>query len=182
MRSPVHALIVAAIFLYCMSLYPAVLEETERTGCDAPIYWKAGRGDTEQVVNPRGETVSGYVYSSKLLGCFGLFAGLDYVWFLFVLHCGNSIGVACLAAAALNRMAGFPILAGAVVFVVGAKASDIVSGGNLTGVLCGMSLTPWGALLAAAVKPHYMVAVVLHAAAWFAVRGGYALVRGDEGR
>jgi hypothetical protein len=175
-------LIVLATFAYCMALYPAVLQRTQRTGADAPIYWQAGRGNTEYIADRVGINVHrGWVYSDRLLPALRLPARLPYWAFLLLLHTANSIGVACLMAAIINRTGTYPIVAGAAAFMVGAKASDIVANGNVTGLLAGLSLTPWGAVLASAVKPWYGVAVLLHAAAWAAGRGRRPFPRRIQG-
>ena len=176
-------LIVLATFVYCMALYPAVLQNTQRNGADAPIYWQAGRGNTAYTVDRVGTPVHrGWVYSDHLLPALRLPALLPYWSFLLLLHTANSVGIACLMAAVLGRTGAYPVLAGAAAFVVGSKASDILADGNVTGLLAGLSLTPWGAVIATAVKPWYGVAVVLHAAAWAAGRGGYPLSRRVQGR
>ena len=168
-RGAGHWLIIGAVFLYCLSLYPAILTSTRECGHDAPIYWLAGRGDAARVqVNPAGFESTGWVYSDRVLPVFEVLARLPYPWFLACLHLLNSLGAAALMAAALRVTGSYPFWGWFVVFVVGAKASDIVANGNITGLLVGMSLTPLGALLACAIKPHFALAVVLHAAAWVA--------------
>jgi len=164
---PNHIILAALLFAYCMSLYPAVLASTERKGTDAPIYYQAGQGNTEYIATDYGRNVQyiGWVYSDHLLPPLQLLAKLPYRWFLLAIHLGNSIGLAFLfvAACKLNR---FPVAGVLAAFLVGNSASDVIANGNITGILCGLSLTPWGALLACAVKPYYAVAVVLHAAHW----------------
>lgn len=163
----IKSLVVVAVFAYCISLYPAVLRYTVENGHDAIIYWEAGRGNTEWIqINPQGVPATGWVYSDRLLPGLRIFSRLDYPYFLAILHTLNSFGVAALMAAILRSTDRYPVLGWGGVFILGAKASDIVSGGNVTGMLCGMSLTPLGALLASAVKPHYMLAFVFHAAFW----------------
>lgn len=165
-------LIVIATAGYCIALYPAVLRTTQATGYDAPIYWRAARGDLSLAPRHANGLQQGWIYSSRLLPLLHPAAHVSYPTFLLVLHVFNSIGVAALMAAALRRTDEYPAIAGAAAFVLGSKASDIVAGGNITGVLCGLALTPWGALVACAVKPYFGVAVVLHAAAWCAARAG----------
>jgi len=53
---------------------------------------------------------------------------------------------------------------------------SFVANGNVTGLLAGLSLTPLGAVLACAVKPYFALAVVLHAAFWFASRRRHSAV------
>jgi len=163
--TPAKHLIVLATLAYCIALYPAVLDDTERRGFDAPIYWQAARGNTTYYADD-GHGHVGWVYSDRLLPALAPLRSLPYPWFLALLHGANAIGVAALMAAILRRTGNYPILAGTAAFVVGAKASDFMANGNCTGMLVGLSLTPWGALLACAVKPYYGVALVLHAAAW----------------
>lgn len=165
-------LIVIATAGYCIALYPAVLRTTQATGYDAPIYWRAARGDLSPAPPHANGLQQGWVYSERLLPLLRPVALTSYPTFLFILHLANSLGTAALMAAALRRTNEYPVLAGAAAFLVGSKASDIVAGGNITGLLCGMALTPWGALVAAAVKPYFVMAVVFHAAAWCAARAG----------
>lgn len=161
-----RALIVGLLVIYGLSLYPAVLAETQRTGQDAPTYWKAGKGIFERVETKRGTTQDGWVYSRRLAPVFGSASDLPYPWFLAIVHMGNVIGMAALMLAALRRASRWPVLGWTCVFIIGAKASDILANGNITGMLCGASLNPVGAILACCFKPHFAVAVVLHAAAW----------------
>lgn len=172
--TPTRRLIVFVTLAYCLALYPAVLRFTTRTGFDAPIYWRAARGDLTPAPANKAGLQSGWVYSDHLLPALKPAAHVSYPAFLLVLHTLNSIGVACLMAACLRRTDAYPVMAGACAFVVGIKASDIVAGGNITGLLCGLSLTPWGAFIAAAVKPQYAVALVLHAALWCASQQRHA--------
>ena len=175
------ALIVMLTFAYCMALYPSVLRDTVRRGMDAPIYWEAGRGNLEYLSTiPGVVSHRGWVYSDRLLPVVSVVASLPYPWFLFVLHLSNSIGVACVMAAVIDKTEYFPLLAWGAAFVVGAKASDFVANGNVTAMLCGLSLNPWGAVLATAVKPWYGVVVVLHAAAWAANRSRTTDEGGNE--
>ena len=175
---PVRALLSGLVLLYCFSLYPAVLADTSARGFDAPIYWEAGRGEgNETGLNPRGVEATRWVYSARILPPISLLARLPYGWFLACLHFANSLGVAALMWASLGLAGRIPLLGGLAACLVGVHASDIVSGGNLTGLLCGLSLTPWGALLACAVKPHFVVAVVVHAAAIFVASGGHVTLR-----
>lgn len=157
-------LIVIATAGYCLSLYPAVLHRTQATGYDAPIYWRAARGDLSlPPPDGRGHQV-GWVYSDRLLPLIKPAGALPYPVFLAMIHIGNSLGIAALMAACLRRAHEYPTISGAAAFVVGAKASDIICSGNVAGLLCGMAVTPWGALAAAAVKPYFVLALVFHAA------------------
>ena len=162
------AVLTIILFCYCMSLYPAILRETTRKGTDAPIYWEAGRGNTEYLATDYGRNVQyrGWMYSDKTLPPFRLLAKLPYPYFLLVIHVLNSLGLSALILTLYRRTGAYPILGLLSAFVVGATASDVVANGNITGMLCGMSLHPVGALLACAVKPHYALALVLHAAVW----------------
>ena len=159
---------IALLFIYCLSLYPAVLNATNKKGYDAPIYYEAGRGNTEYITtHPKtGKQAQGWIYSDRTIPPFKLLAKLPYPWFLAVIHLANSIGLCCLLAAVINRTRDFPIIGWLTAFVLGSHASDVLSGGQITGLLCGMSLHPVGALLACAVKPHYALALVLHASVW----------------
>ena len=162
------AALAAILFIYCLSLYPAILRETTRKGTDAPIYWEAGRGNTEYMATDYNRNVQykGWMYSDKTLPPIRLLAILPYPYFLLVIHTLNSIGLCALLLAAYRRTGAYPILGLLAAFVVGATASDAIANGNLTGMLVGMSLHPVGALLACAVKPHYALALVFHAAVW----------------
>ena len=163
--TPIRSLIVVATFAYCMALYPAVLKSTTARGADAPVYWRAAHGDTSSVVLPRGQEL-GWVYSDRLLPALSLAAPMGYPVFLLILHTLNSLGMAAVMYNILGRYDAYPIVSGGLAFVLGAKASDIVAGGNVTPLLCGLSITPLGALAACAVKPYFAVALVVHAALW----------------
>lgn len=161
-------LLIIGIVVYGLALYPAILRSTKEKGYDAPIYWHAARGELVVVDPPHGPRHIGWVYSDRLLAPLRCLGGLGYPTFLALLHIANVLGIARVAASASSLSCRG--LAWGVVVVIGAKTSDILAGGNCTGLLCGLSLSPWGALLACAVKPHYSVALVLHAVL-FATRG-----------
>ena len=151
------------LFVYVMSLYPAVLESTQQRGFDAPIYYHALRGETHETSIP----TPGYVYSDRLLPVFAPMGALPYPAFLLLLHLGNALGLAACAHAALSRRHDHPRLAWAAALAIGYLASDIVCGGNVTALLAGLSLTPIGALAVAAVKPWAgAMVLVLHALVW----------------
>lgn len=174
-------LIVAGVAAYCLSLYPAILQWTERTGYDAPIYWQAARGNAVSVIHRgTGERLAGWVYSDRLLPFLRPAGRIPYPAFLAFLHAANTAGLCAVLWLALGlrgrcRPAGL-VLAGLVVY----HASDALAGGNCTGLLCGLALTPLGALLACAVKPYYVLAVVVHAAS-FAHRRAVAATGGAGG-
>ncbi len=144
---------------------------TTAKGADGPVYWRAARGDTSSTVLLRGQEL-GWVYSDRLLPALSLAAPLSYPVFLFFLHTLNSLSVAAVMALVLRRYDAYPILSGGLAFVLGAKASDIISSGNVTPLLCGLSITPLGALAACTVKPYFAVALVVHAAVWADKRYG----------
>lgn len=169
------ALFLAALAVYCLGLFPAVLERTSAVGFDAPIYWRAGRGDFAENGTP------GWVYCDRLLGLLRVWARLPYPAALFVLHAANSYGLVAVCAAALRRRDRYPNLAWAIALGVGVKASDILGGGNVSGLLAGLSLSPWGALAAAAVKPWMLGVVAVHAVVLAASEGRRVVQHGTPG-
>ena len=163
-RDPTRLLYVVALFVYVMALYPAILERTEQAGFDAPIYYAVGRGFTDYTVfNGRGEEI-GFIYSERTLPVWRLWAKLSYPTALAVLVLGSAFGIAATGGRVLAARGRYPRLVWFVALAVGIKASDTVQGGNISGLLAGLCLTPWGALLAGCIKPYLFVFVVLHAA------------------
>ena len=158
----IPSLYAAAIFVYAMLLFPAVMEKSLSCGFDAPIYWNAGRGDTEY----RPDGAPGWVYSDRLLPAVSVWARLRYGWALFALHSANAIGLAALVAASLRRRHCQPRLAWACALGVGYFASDTISGGNVSAMLAGAAITPIGAAMVCCVKPWFgLPFLVLHAVA-----------------
>lgn len=174
----IAALMPVVLLVYGLALYPAVLRHTTDCGWDAPSYWEAGRGDFTPKWNQASQQyIVGYISSDRTLGPWRILARLDYPEFLAVIHAANCIGLAAVVSAVLRQRRRYPILAWSCAIFVGACASDILASANIAPTLCWMSLSPVGSLLAVAVKPAYLLVVVLHAALFAAVRWGKWEVR-----
>ena len=104
MRRDLGPVLVLAVIVYSLSLYPTVLRQTERTRYDAPIYWNATRGGINYGIAAPGQALHpGWVYSDRLLPALRPLGRLPYPAFLALLHLGNSLGVAAVLAALLRQ-------------------------------------------------------------------------------